>query len=86
MSKIMNWMMGEAEAGRFQFRDPPDLPDEIEYHGLGMTYGEYREMMDGAPKDPEWTDKELNDFERQHEAREQQKKNFIPFELDEVPF
>lgn len=85
MSKIMNYMMGEAEAGRFQFQEPPDLPDEIEYHGLGMTYGEYREMMDGAPKDPDWTDAELDDFERQHEAWEQ-KKNFIPFELDEVPF
>lgn len=83
MSKIMNWMMGEA--GRFQFQEPPDLPDEIEYHGLGMSYREYCDMMDDAPKDPEWTNEELNDFERQHEAWEQ-KKNFIPFELDEVPF
>lgn len=85
MSKIMNWMMGEAEAGRFQFREPPDYPDEAEYHGLGMTYGEYCNMMDGAPKDPEWTDEELNDFEHQC-ADWEQKKNFIPFELDEVPF
>lgn len=85
MSKIMNYMMDLAEAGRFQFHEPPDLPDELEYHGLGMTYGEYREMMDAAPKDPEWTDAELDDLESQHEAWEQ-KKNFIPFELDEVPF
>lgn len=85
MSKIMNYMMELVEAGRFQFQEPPDLPDDVEYHGLGMTYGEYCNMMDGAPKDPEWTDEELNDFERQHEAWEQ-KKNFIPFELDEVPF
>lgn len=85
MSKIMNWMMGEAEAGRFQFREPPDYPDDAEYHGLGMTYGEYCNMMDGAPKDPEWTDEELNDFEHQC-ADWEQKKNFIPFELDEVPF
>jgi len=42
-------------------------------------------MLDNEPSAPEWTDEELNDFERQCAEREQ-KKNFIPFELDEVPF
>lgn len=85
MSKIMNYMMDLAEAGRFQFREPPDYPDEAEYYGCGITWGQAREMLDNEPSAPEWTDEELNDCERQCAEREQ-KKNFIPFELDEVPF
>ena len=42
-------------------------------------------MLDNLPSQPEWTDEQLNDYERQNETWEQ-KKNFIPFELDEVPF
>lgn len=85
MSKIMNWMMGEAEAGRFEFPEPPDYPDEVEYYGCGITWGQARDMLDNLPSQPEWTDEQLNDYERQNETWEQ-KKNFIPFELDEVPF
>lgn len=85
MSRIMNWMMGEAEAGRFQFRETPDCPDEAEYYHCGISWSEARELLDNAPEDPEWTEEQLNDCERQQDARKQ-KKNFIPFELDEVPF
>lgn len=80
MSKIMNWMMGEYEAGRFEFREPPDYPDEAEYYGTGITWGQARDMLDNAPPSSEWTDEELNDLEQK------QKGAFIPFELDEAPF
>lgn len=46
MSKIMNYMMDLAEAGRFQFREPPDYPDEVEYYGCGITWGQAREMLE----------------------------------------
>lgn len=85
MSKMMNYMMNEAEAGRFEFHESPDYPDEAEYYGCGISWGQAREMLDNEPSAPEWTDEELNDCERQCAEREQ-KKNFIPFELDEVPF
>lgn len=49
MSRIMNWMMGEAEAGRFEFREPPDYPEEAEYYGCGITWGQAREMLDNEP-------------------------------------
>ena len=51
MSKMMNYMMGEAEAGRFQFREPPDYPDEAEYYGHGFTFAEARELLGNAPKE-----------------------------------
>ncbi len=85
MSKIMNWMMGEAEAGRFEFREPPDYPDEAEYYGTGLTWAEAREMLDKAPLDPAWTDDDLNDAERRYYTPIK-KQDFKPFELDEIPF
>lgn len=85
MARLKNFLMGEAEAGRFVFPEPPDYPDEVEYYGCGITWGQARDMLDNLPSQPEWTDEQLNDCERQCAKREQ-KKNFIPFELDEVPF
>lgn len=75
MSKIMNWMMGEAEAGRFEFHEPPDYPDEAEYYGCGISWGQAREMLDNEPSAPEWTDEELNDFER-HAGRTKKRTSF----------
>nr|DAQ55214.1 MAG TPA: hypothetical protein [Caudoviricetes sp.] len=83
MSKIMNWMMGEAEAGRFEFSEPPDYSNEAEYYGCGFSWGQARDLLDNTPPDPAWTDEQLNDYEKSFEQKE---KDFIPFELDEIPF
>ena len=87
MSKMMNYMMGEAEAGRFQFREPPDYPDEAEYYGHGFTFADARELLENAPKDAPMTDEQLDDFAnyvtKQSHAKE---KDFVPFEDDEIPF
>lgn len=87
MSKMMNYMMGEAEAGRFEFREVPDYPDEAEYYGHGFTFADARELLGNAPKDAPMTNEQLDDFAnyvtKQSQAKE---KDFIPFEQDEIPF
>lgn len=87
MSKMMNYMMGEAEAGRFEFRESPDYPDEAEYYGHGFTFADAREFLENAPKDAPMTDEQLDDFAnyvtKQSQAKE---KDFVPFEDDEIPF
>lgn len=71
MARLKNFLMGEAEAGRFVFPEPPDYPDEVEYYGCGITWGQARDMLDNLPSQPEWTDEQLNDYERQNETWEQ---------------
>ena len=87
MSKMMNYMMNEAEAGRFEFHEPPDYPDEAEYYGHGFTFADARELLGNAPKDAPMTDEQLDDFAnyvtKQSHAKE---KDFVPFEDDEIPF
>lgn len=85
MGRLKNFLMGEEEAGRFVFPEPPDYPDEAEYYGTGLTWAEAREMLDGAPPAPKWTDKQLNDLERRY-YKPIKKQDFKPFELDEIPF
>ena len=87
MSKMMNWMMGEAEAGRFEFRESPDYPDEAEYYGHGFTFAEARELLGNAPKDAPMTDEQLDDFANYVTKKSKAKeKDFVPFEDDEIPF
>lgn len=85
MSKMMNWMMGEAEAGRFQFREPPDYPDEAEYYGHGFTFADARELLENAPKEAPMTDEQLDDFAN-YVTKKSKEKDFVPFEDDEIPF
>lgn len=85
MSKIMNYMMNEAEAGRFQFREPPDYPDEAEYYGHGFTFADARELLENAPKDAPMTDEQLDDFAN-YVTKKSKEKDFVPFEDDEIPF
>ena len=85
MSKMMNYMMGEAEAGRFQFRDPPDYPDEAEYYGHGFTFADARVLLGNAPKDAQMTDEQLDDFAN-YVTKKSKEKDFVPFEDDEIPF
>lgn len=85
MARLKNFLMGEAEAGRFVFPEPPDYPDAAEYYGTGLTWAEAREMLDKAPPAPAWTDDDLNDAERRYYTPIK-KQDFKPFELDEIPF
>ena len=85
MSKMMNYMMSEAEAGRFQFRDPPDYPDEAEYYGHGFTFADARDLLGNAPKDAQMTDEQLDDFAN-YVTKKSKEKDFVPFEDDEIPF
>jgi hypothetical protein len=85
MSKMMNYMMGEAEAGRFEFHEPPDYPDEAEYYGHGFTFADARELLGNAPKDAPMTDEQLDDFAN-YVTKKSKEKDFVPFEDDEIPF
>lgn len=85
MSKMMNWMMNEAEAGRFEFHESPDYPDEAEYYGHGFTFADARELLENAPKDAPMTDEQLDDFAN-YVTKKSKEKDFIPFEQDEIPF
>lgn len=85
MSKMMNYMMGEAEAGRFKFREVPDYPDEAEYYGHGFTFADARELLGNAPKDVPMTDAQLDDFAN-YVTKRTKEKDFVPFEDDEIPF
>jgi hypothetical protein len=85
MSKMMNYMMNEAEAGRFEFHEPPDYPDEAEYYGHGFTFADARELLGNAPKDAPMTDEQLDDFAN-YVTKKSKEKDFVPFEDDEIPF
>lgn len=85
MSKMMNYMMSEAEAGRFEFHEPPDYPDEAEYYGHGFTFADARELLGNAPKDAPMTDEQLDDFAN-YVTKKSKEKDFVPFEDDEIPF
>lgn len=85
MSKMMNYMMNEAEAGRFEFREVPDYPDEAEYYGHGFTFADARELLGNAPKDAPMTNEQLDDFAN-YVTKKSKEKDFIPFEQDEIPF
>ena len=85
MSKIMNYMMSEAEAGRFEFHESPDYPDEAEYYGHGLTFADARELLGNAPKDAQMTDEQLDDFAN-YVTKKSKEKDFVPFEDDEIPF
>ena len=85
MSKMMNYMMGEAEAGRFEFRESPDYPDEAEYYGHGFTFADARDLLGNAPKDDQMTDEQLDDFAN-YVTKKSKEKDFVPFEDDEIPF
>lgn len=85
MSKMMNYMMNEAEAGRFEFHEPPDYPDEAEYYGHGFTFANARELLGNAPKDAPMTDEQLDDFAN-YVTKKSKEKDFVPFEDDEIPF
>lgn len=85
MSKMMNYRMNEAEAGRFEFREVPDYPDEAEYYGHGFTFADARELLGNAPKDAPMTNEQLDDFAN-YVTKKSKEKDFIPFEQDEIPF
>lgn len=85
MSKMMNYMISEWQAGRFEFREVPDYPDEAEYYGHGFTFADARELLENAPKDAPMTDEQLDDFAN-YVTKKSKEKDFVPFEDDEIPF
>lgn len=85
MSKMMNYMISEWQAGRFEFLDPPDYPDDAEYYGHGFTFAEAKDLLGNAPKSKPMTSDELDDFAN-YVTKKSKEKDFVPFEDDEIPF